>query len=119
MNLFQFDNLYRSRVSAQGLTGSIVNIDLDPVESGKIRVITHVAIENQTKSYTKCRLQIYDGFIPFPIDQALNPAKDELIIHKQDILLGERDILRAVLTGTTTGDNLVMVAIGWERKRKD
>ena len=117
MNIFDFNRLYRTRIKGTGITGSTVYLKLDPVEPGTIRVLTHVTVENKTSAYTLLRLSIYDGATDFVIDECQQPAADELAIHKQDILLGERDVLRATLTGTTTDDDLELLAIGWEMIR--
>lgn len=117
MNINEFDRLYRRRVNASGLTGSTVPLSLDPVDPGIIRTLTHVSIENKTSSYTKCRLSIFDGATDLFIDEADYPQQDELLMHKQDIILGQRDQLRATLTGTVTGDDLELLAVGWEQPR--
>lgn len=117
MNINEFDRLYRRRVNAAGLTGSTVRLSLGRVGPGTIRTLTHVSIENKTNSYTKCRLSIYDGATDLAIDEADYPQEDELLMHKQDIILGELDQLRATLTGTTTGDDLELLAVGWEQPR--
>lgn len=114
MNIYEFDLLYRRKINKQGVTGSTVYLKTEPVEPGRVRVFTHVSIENRTSGYTLCRLSIYDGSTDHFLDEAKNPAADELLIHKQDIILGERDVLRATLTGTITGDDLEMFVCGWE-----
>lgn len=117
MNINEFDRLYRMRVNVSGLTAATVRLTLDPVDPGIIRTLTHVSIENKTHSYTKCRLSIFNGATDFNIDEADYPQEDELLMHKQDIIMGERDQLRATCTGTTTGDDLELLAIGWEQPR--
>jgi hypothetical protein len=117
MNINDFDLLYRERKTAVGITGASTIIDLDRVNPGRIRVLTHVSVENKTNTYTKCRLSIYNGAIDFFLDEAIYPEEDELLVHPKDILLGEGDILRITLTGTTTSDELEVHAIGWEMPR--
>ena len=56
MNINDFDSLYRERVTALGVTGSDVIVQLDKVDSYRIRVLTHLDIENKTYAYTKFRL---------------------------------------------------------------
>lgn len=118
MNINDFDRLYRERKAAPGLTGSSVIMETERVGPGRIRVLTHVSIENKTNAYTKCRLSIYNGATDFMLDEAIFPDEDELLVHPKDILLGEGDILRATLTGTTTADKLELHAIGWEMPRE-
>lgn len=117
MNVNEFDLLYRRRINATGLTGSTVYLKLGPVGPGKIRILTHVSIENKTNSYTKCRLSTYNGATDLFLDEAIYPDEDELLIHKHDIILGEGDQLRAALTGTTTGDDLELLAVGYDQRR--
>lgn len=118
MDVNSFDLLYRQRKTAVGVTGSSVIIALDKVNAGRIRNLTHVAVENKTSAFTKCRLSIWDGATDFYLDEAIYPGENELLVHSKDILLGEGDILRATLKGTTTGDELEIHAIGWEMPRE-
>ena len=118
MNVNEFDLLYRERQTAVGITGSNIIIRAERVRPGRIRVLTHVSIENKTSAYTECRLSIYNGATDFMLDQAIYPAEDELLVHPKDIVLGEGDVLRARLIGTTTGDVIEMHVIGWEMTRK-
>jgi hypothetical protein len=118
MNVNSFDSLYRERCAAYGVTGASIVLGTERVNPGRIRVLTHVSVENKTNSYTKCRLSIYNGAVDFMIDEAIYPGEDELLVHPKDILLGEGDILRATLTGTTTADELELHAIGWEMPRE-
>ena len=118
MNVNTFDLLYRERKTALGITGSSVTMELERVNAGRIRVLTHVSVENKTSAYTKCRLSIYNGAVDFFLDEAIYPAAEELLVHSKDIQLGEGDILRATLTGTTTADEIEVHAIGWEMPRE-
>jgi len=118
MNINDFDSLYRERVTALGVTGESITLQLAKVDPGRIRVITHLAIENKTSAYTLFRLSIYDGAIEFFLDEAITPSEDELLVHPKDVVQGESDIVRATLTGTTTGDLIEMHAIGWEMSRE-
>jgi hypothetical protein len=115
LNLLDFDRLYRVKAHGSGLTGSVVNIELDPVDARKIRVISHVTVENETTSFTKVRLAIKHHALTFYLDELDTPLADELAVSRSDILLGESDILVAECTGTTTADIIVMTAIGTEK----
>ena len=117
MNINEFDRLYRERKTAAGVTGSSVIIATDRVDPGRIRVITHLSVENKTSAFLKCRISVWNGAVDFAIDEAIYPAAGELLVHPKDILLGEGDILRATLTGTVTGDKIELHAIGWEMQR--
>lgn len=115
MNLFDIDRLYRQKVTAIGVTGSVVNIALDIVEPHRIRTLSHVTVEDETNSFTKVRLAIKHHSRTFYIDELDTPAAAELVVSRSDILLGEGDILVAECTGTTTSDKLVLTAIGTEK----
>ncbi len=114
MNIFNFDRLYRRAVHGKGATGSEVDLILDPVPAGRLRVLTHVTVENITSGFTKCRLAIINGSVVYYIDEIDTVAAEELLISRSDILLGEADRFFARLIGTTTDDTLKMVCIGWE-----
>ena len=118
MNVNEFDRLYREYKTATGATDTPIIIPTDKVDPGRIRVLTHVSIEDEDNSYIKCRLSIWDGAVDFFLDEAIYPEKGELLVNSKDILLGEGDILRATLTGTTTGDKIKLYAIGWEMPRE-
>ena len=118
MNVQEFERLYQRRVTGTGLTGSIVNLDLDPVEPGYIRRLSRVIVENKTSNYTKLRFSNYDGANELPLDAVDYPMKSELIAADNEIILGEREIMRATLTGTVTGDILQLTAYGHEQKRR-
>ena len=118
MNINNFDSLYRERVTAVGVTGADVILALEKVNSGRIRVITHLAVENKTSAYTKFRLSIYNGATEFMLDEAIYPEEDELLVHPKDIVLGESDVVWARLTGTVTADQIELHAIGWEMPRE-
>jgi hypothetical protein len=53
MNINDFDSLYRERVTALGVTGETVTLQLAKVDPGRIRVITHLAIENKTSAVVR------------------------------------------------------------------
>lgn len=118
MNVNDFDHLYKRRLTGTGLTGSTVYLSLDRVDAKRIRTLSHITVENKTLPFTKLRLSIYDGTIDHYIAEFSNPLNDQLLVHEHDVVLGEADILRAIFTGTTTGDILEMLAIGWEQERK-
>ena len=114
MNINEFVRLYRRTLTGIGVTGSVVRLRLKPIRSKRFRVLTHVAVENLTTSYTKVRLGINSGLTDHYLDELITVAADELAISRSDILLGEGDYFFAELTGTTTGDVLIMTCLGWE-----
>ncbi|GAG90603.1 unnamed protein product [marine sediment metagenome] len=115
LDIDKFQQLYRRTLRAAGVTDEAVYIKLDRIRSGKIRVLTHVTVENQTNAFTKCRLGIdHSGLIHY-LDELQTIAADELAVSRSDIPLGEGDRFFAELTGTTTGDVLVMTCVGWEQ----
>ena len=96
------------------MTGSAVRIKLTRIKPQKIRVLSHVTVDNRTSAYTKCRLGISNGGINHYLDELQTIAANELAVSKSDIILGQGDEFFAELTGTTTNDVLVMTCIGWE-----
>lgn len=111
----QFSSLYRRTKREAGVTGSLVRISLRPVSSKKLRVLTHVTVENQTNSFTKARLGISNRGVDYFVDEIQNVSADELLVSRSDILLGDGDRFFAELTGTTTGDVCVLNCAGWEQ----
>ena len=114
-NIYDFDRLYRTTKKAVGVTSSLVKIRLGRVSAKTLRVLTHVTVENKTSAYTKVRLAIDAGTVIHYIDELQTVAANELAVSRSDILLGEGDVFFAQLTGTTTGDDLVMTCIGWSK----
>ena len=115
-NIFSFDRLYRRTKNGVGASGSVVRLKLRPVGANLLRVLTHVTVENQTSAYTKCRLGITSVGRDLFLDEMNTIAADELAVSRSDTPLGEGDYFFADLTGTTTGDVLVMTCLGWDLK---
>lgn len=106
--------MYRRTIKDSGITGETVYIYLDGIKPLTIRFLSHVSVENRTNAFTKCRLGInHSGLIHY-LDELQTIAADELAVSRSDIPLGEGDKFFAELTGTTTGDYLVMTCLGWE-----
>ena len=115
LNINDFTQLYRRTETGVGVTGSTVRLRLKPIRAKKLRVLSHVTVENQTSAYTKCRLGINSGSRDHYLDELTVISADELIVSRSDILLGEGDYFFSELTGTTTGDILIMTVVGWEQ----
>lgn len=115
-NINEFDCLYRRKKREPGVTGSPVRISLKPLDSKTLRVLTHVAAENQTSAFTKIRLGISNRGEDYYLDELQTVAADELCVNRSDLLLMDGDRFFAEFTGTTTGDDLVLVANGWEKR---
>ncbi len=116
MNLYDFDLLFRQKQTAQGITTSVVRMALKPVEPGWIRVLNRVTVENLTTAYTEVRLGINNRGEDYYLDELTSPSANELAVQRSLILLGEGDSFFADLTGTTTGDDLIFLAIGWSKR---
>lgn len=114
MNINEFTRLFRMKVLGEGKTGDVVRLKLDRVEQRRIRVLSHVAVENKTSDGTKDRLGIESGKRDYYLAEITDPLANELISSSVDILLGEGDVFFCEFTGTTDGDELAMTAIGWE-----
>jgi len=114
MNINDFSRLFRRTVRDVSVGSATVRLKLSRIKAKKIRTLTHVSVENKTTAYTKCRLGIDNGGIDFYLDELQTIVKDELCVSRSDILLGEGDVFFAELTGTVTGDVLIMTCVGWE-----
>lgn len=114
-NINDFDRLYRRTKTGTGITGQTVRLRLNPIGPKKLRVLTHVTVENRSTEYTKCRLGINAGGRDHYLDELTTIAADELAVSRSDILLGEGDYFFADLTGTITDDDLIMTCLGWEQ----
>lgn len=117
-NVYDFDRLYRRTKIGLGVTDSLVRLSLSPIPPNTLRVLTHVTVENKGHSYTKCRVGIATPGRDHYLDELTTIAANELAVSRSDVLLGEGDSFFAELTGTTTGDELVMTCAGWEQHMK-
>jgi len=115
LDVNKFERLYRRTKKTKGKEGALVYIKLRPIAPGKIRVLTHVTVENRTAAFTKCRLGIDQSGVIHYLDELQNIAANELAVSRSDILLGEGDYFFAELTGTHDPDKLVMSCVGWEQ----
>ena len=113
-NINDFSRLYRRTRAEIGVDGAAVRIELSRIKPRVVRVLSHVSVENETNAYTKCRLGITNGGINHYLDELQTIAACELAVSRSDIILGEGDIFFAELTGTTSGDVLIMTCVGWE-----
>lgn len=116
--LYEFERLYRRKLRATGITGSVVRLQTSPLKSQKIRVLTHITVEDQDNAYTLLRIGVSNRGEPYYLDELTSPAAAELAVAVNDILLGDGDRFFAELTGTTDGDTLVMCLSGWDMVRK-
>ena len=113
-NINNFTRLYRRTRMKTGVTGATVRIELSRIKAKRIRVLSHVTVEDETNAYTKCRLGITNGGINHYLDELQTIAACELAVSRSDIILGEGDIFFAELTGSTDNDVLIMTCVGWE-----
>lgn len=114
-NINDFDQLYRRTITEKAGSGTTHRIKLDRIPARRVRVLTHVTVENKTLAYTKCRLGIDASGRDHYLDELDAPAADELAVSRSDIILGEGDIFFAELTGTAADQLLVMTCVGWEQ----
>jgi len=115
LNINNFNRLYRRTVKRVGVTGTVEYLKLNRVGPGKIRVLSHVTVENQTTTLTKCRIGIDHSGVIHYLDELQTVGIAELIVSRSDILLGEGDRFFAELTGTITTATLIMTCVGWEQ----
>lgn len=114
MNINDFTQLYRRTVKTKSDNATTFRLKLDRIKARKIRVLTHVTVENQTDGYTKCRLGINNGGNDHFLDELTNPLINELAVSRSDIVLGEGDVFFAKCDGATVNDVLIMTCVGWE-----
>lgn len=89
------------------------------VETGRLRVITHMAAVNDTSSPTFINLCHYSGGQK-AIDKAEPaPAIGETVNWDGFIILGEGDYAQIEFEGCTSGDDLYAVVSGFEIFRRD
>lgn len=115
MNINDFSQLYRRTVNSNSDNAVTFRLELEKIKAGKIRVLTHITVEDETTAYTKCRLGIDAGGRDHYLDELATIAADELAVSRSDIILGEGDVFFAELSGTTVGDVCIMTCIGWEK----
>jgi len=115
-NINDFDQLYRRKITDRAGATSPHRIGLDRIGAHKLRVLTHVTVENETTDYTKCRLGFSNGGRDYYLDELTDPTANELAVSRSDILLSEGDVFFAELTGVTENDVLVMTCMGWEQE---
>jgi len=113
-NINDFTQLYRRRVNAVSDNATAFRLKLNRIKAKKVRVLSHVTVENLTNSYTKCRLGIDAGGRDHYLDELITIAADELAVSRSDIILGEGDVFFAEASGAAVGDVLIMTCIGWE-----
>lgn len=115
LNINEFNRLYRRTIKRVGVTGTTEYLKLSPVGPGKIRVLSHVTVENETTALTKCRIGIDHGGLLHYLDELQAVAANELAVSRSDVLLGEGDRFFAELIGTITDATLIMTCVGWEQ----
>ena len=113
-NINDFTQLFRRTVTKLSDGSTTFRLKLDRVEARKVRVLSHVTVENEISAYTKCRLGIDAGGRDHYMDELQNIAAKELAVSRSDIILGEGDVFFAELTGTSADDILIMTCVGWE-----
>ncbi|MBA7494464.1 hypothetical protein ES702_05040 [subsurface metagenome] len=116
MNINEFDLLFREKIVGAGVTGSVVRIKIDAVKPGWLRLLTHVTIENEDSIISKCRIGITRAGRDYFLDEIKDCTAAELCVCSSDLLVGEGDFFFADFTGTSTGNSLVLTAIGWDKK---
>jgi len=113
-NFGEFSRLYRQIIRGTGAAGELVRLELERVPPARLRFLTHVTVENLDNDYDLNRLGIKAGGTDYYLDELDTIEADELAVSRSDIPLGEGDIFFSELTGTSDGDKLVMVCVGWE-----
>lgn len=116
MNLYDAFKTYRRTVTKKSDGSALFRLELERVRSDRIRVLTHITAENRTTAFTKVRLGIKRTELDHYLDELQTVAANELAVSDKLTILEELDQFFAEFTGTTSGDVLVLTAIGWEVK---
>jgi len=111
-----FDRLYRVTRTGAGVLNQTVRVSLGRVAPKTLRLLTHVTLENKNNDGTKDRIGINAGSRDHYLDEIDDPLKEELIVSRSDILLGEGDSFFAEFTGTQNDDELILTCVGWEQR---
>ena len=114
-SIYDFDRLYRRKITDKAGATSPHRLKLGRVGAGKIRVLTHVTVENTESTYDKVRLGIENLGNVFYLDELIAPAEDELAVSRSDMLLGEGDVFFAELEGCGEDEPLIMTCVGWDK----
>jgi len=115
-SIYDFDRLYRRTVTDKAGATSPHYLRLGRVGAGRLRVLTHVTVENTESTYDKVRIGIENLGNVFYLDELLDPVEGELAVSRSDILLGEGDVFFAKCEGCGEDEPLILTAIGWENE---
>ena len=91
-------------------------IDDDAVKPGYMRIITRIAVENETTAFTKFRIGTWDGANFHLAEEQISPAVDTLYWTADPIYLSETEKLRIELRGCISGDVIMVYIDGFFRK---
>lgn len=113
LNISDFSRIHRRTMRGVGVSGEVVTIKTEPLDPKRLRILTHITVEDVTSAFTKCRLLIIHGGLKHYVDEITTIPASVLCVSRSDVLLGQGDIFAVEFTGTTTGDNLTVTLIGW------
>lgn len=88
--------------------GTYDDLDDDRVDPGKLRVITHVSVENKTNAYTHLRIGVERTGVFLPHEEEKSPVAGEVYWTRSRIIVPAGSLLKARMTGCTSGDVLEM-----------
>lgn len=100
------------KIKKLGVTSATVNIDGPRFDLMEMQELTHIAVVNKTNAYTRLRIGTWDGASFHVLEEDTTPTADAYYFSGDDILVPPGSLLRAELTGTTTGDDLRLVLNG-------
>jgi len=113
-NLNDFDRLYRRTITEKAGPADPYYLMLDMVPPRRVRVLTHVTVENKTDGYDTCRLGFDSRGRLHYLDELTTPLVTELAVSRSDIILREGDVFFAELQGGIDNHVVVMTCVGWE-----
>lgn len=101
------------RILAKVAAAGSNDVAMDPVDTGHLYCIQHVAVENETSSCTDVRLLKAGIGGEFLLEEEDNPQAATLYWSSQSYYLHEGQYLVARFTGCTASDRLRVYLTGW------
>lgn len=100
-------------------TGTATETIYSPyVPTGRLWVVEHVAVEDETSNFTEFRLALAGRGEDVLLLEQEAPLAARLYWHDRPLYLTENTRLKVTLTGTTSADRLAVHLNGFELRQK-
>ena len=110
MNLKDFITNEITKTSAGG---SYDDIDSPVIKPGIVFEVRHVSVENRTTAYTRLTIGIADGISFFEKEAEDRPSANNIYWTRSKFLIPAGKMLRARLSGCTSGDKIYVTYEGY------